>query len=406
MPAIHQYAEQVNDTILGAAVRGNNSTLTNLSIQLIPDYESIRLGLFASGSVNSNTASRKGPVVVYNHGKSQFAAGKELMIRPDGIFYKKTETRATTGNRLVGMRTDLDGIPFIGSIVRSIARRQHDEQRPFVRREVLARVERSAKKKMDVEVQRRLANVEGRVQTRVVEPLRKLQLDPRAMEMRTTEDRAILRTRLAGPLQFGAHTPRPQARADSKMSFQIHQSAANNMIEQLNLKGRRMTLGELTNELSNRFGTKIDVPEKRRNCIVQFAKNNPLEFEFEQGQIKLTIHFAELDNGTDSWKDFSVCGYYRADVKQLDVELVRNGSIELITEPLKLRDQIALRSIFTKVFAANSKLGILRQAIQQQPNLRSLVVTQFAIRDGWMALSLGENGPTARLAERSTAKRR
>ena len=390
VPAIHQYAEQVNDTILGAAVRGRNATQTNLSVQLIPDLRAIRVGLLANGMVDSDTKSRKGPVVFYNRGTSHFAAGKELLVNQNGIFLGETETRASTGNRVVRMTSDLDSFPVLGWLVRTVARQQHDEQRPFLRAAILQRVRRNASRKLDVEVQRRLAKVEDRLQSRVVKPLKDMDLDPRALELRTTSERVVVRTRLAGPLQLAAHTPRPKARADSMMSLQIHQSAANSLIQQLRLQGRRMTLRELIDVLADRLGMQVDVADKYRDMVFELAADRPLDVSFENDQVKVTIHFAELSNGEKTWRDFSVSGFFRADVRQLDVQLVRDGSIELITESLGLRDQIALRSIFTKVFANNHRLDVLRRAIQAQPHLRSLEVQQMTIRDGWIGISIGD----------------
>lgn len=407
VPALHQYAEDVNDTILGAQVSGRNSTLTNLTVRLIPDSNNIRLALRANGNVQSSTASRKGPVTMFNQGRSTFSAGKELIVGQNGIHVTRTETRAATGNRLVGMRTALDGIPFVGWFVRNLARQQHADQKPFLRAEILRRVQRNATQKIDREVQQRLAGVEQNIGNRIVSPLRRMDLDPRAIEMRTTNDRVIMRTRLASSTQFGAHTPRPQARADSMMSFQIHQTAANNMIEQLDLQGRRMTLEELTASLSQRLGIQLEVKnEDHLDTVIQFAKDHPLEFQFENGQITMTIHLAELDNGKRKWKNFSARGYYRADIKELDVELIRDEGIQLISERFGLRDQLALRSIFTKVLAKNTRLEVLTKAIQQQPRLQSLVVTQFTVRDGWVAVALGEDARGMRLVELSTEKRR
>ena len=392
VPAMHQYAEKVNDTILGARVRGQNATWTNLSVQLIPDSTAIRLGLFARGQVRSNTASRKGPVVFYNRGNSQFAADKQLVISPDGIFLGRTQTRASTGNRVVGLKTDWDDVPFFSWIIRSIARQQHDEQKPLLRAEILRRVRRTASKKLDTEVQKRMWDAEQQLQAEVVDPLRNMRLDPRAVEMKTTNDRAILRTRLAGPLQLAAHTPRPMALRDSKMSIQIHQTAANNFLDHLNLQGRTLTLGQLADELSTRVGIELEVDERRRKTEVEFSQERPMEFNFQNGKVEITIHFARLDNGREQWKNFSVRGFYRADIRRMDVELIRDGSIELITETLRLRDQIALRSIFTKVFDTNHRFDLLRKAIEDQPQLRRLEVSHWTIRDGWISISIGENG--------------
>lgn len=407
IPAFHQYAESVTDTILGAQVRGKNSTLTNLSMRLIPDPDAIRIGLFANGRVQSNTASRKGPVTMFNRGTSNFTAGKHVIVRPNGIQVTRTTTRAATGNRVVGLRTELDDVPLIGWFVRYLARQEHAEQKPFLRQEVLRRVHRSTSEKMDLAVNRRVATAERNIGDRVVAPLRQMDLDPRAMEMRTTSDRAIIRARLASSTQFGSHTPRPQARADSLMSMQIHQTAANNLIEQLNLHGKRMTLEELTTRLSQRFGITLEIKnDDYKQAIIQFADHHPMEFEFEDGQITLTIHLAELKTGKRRWKNFSARGYYRADVRKLDVELIRDEGIELLSDRLKLRDQLALRSIFTKVFTKNTRIEMLSKAIQQQPRLQSLVVSQFTIRDGWMAIAFGEDDQGMRLVEKTGVSQR
>ncbi len=401
VPAFQQYAEAVHDTILGAAVRGRNNTRTNMSVHLFPDDQGIRLGLLASGRVHSNTTSWKGPVKMFNRGQSTFKAGKELLIKPDGIFQSPTETRASTGTRMIKMQTEWDSFPILGDIVRSIALQQHDEQKPFVRAEVLRRVHRSASQRMDQEVSQRLARAEESVGSRLVEPLRQLELNPQLLEMRTTENRAIMRSRLASSMQLAAHTPRPNALANSMLSVQIHHTAANNWIEQINVRNRRMTLDELMAALSKRFGTELTLPkEGYGDTIIQFAAEHPLEFEFVDGQIMLTIHLAELNTGKRKWRDFSVRGYYRADIRQLEVELVREEGIELLSDRFGLKDQIMLRSIFSKVLAKNTRFAILRDAIREQPQLRSLDVTQFTIRDGWLALALGERTETVHFVER------
>ena len=405
LPAMHQYAEQVNDTILGASVRGRNATWTNFSVQLIPDSKSIRIGLLAKGQVHSKTSSRKGPVTFYNRGNSQFAAGKQVVLTSDGVHLGQTETRASTGNRMIGMRTDWDDVPVVGWLVRTFALQQHDEQRPFLRAEVLRRVRQQTAAKFDVEVQRRMASAEQQVQTRLVQPLQNMKLDPRAMEMRSTADRAIIRARLAGPMQLGAHTPRPRALRNSKMSIQIHQTAANNFVGQVPMNGRRMTLEELASELSSRFGLEMDIAAERRSTTIEFAENDPLEFQFQDGKVVITLRFASLDNGQDQWKNFSVRGFYRPDIRRMEVELIRDGSIELITESLRLRDQIALRSIFTKVFDTNQRLELLQRAIQSQPKLRNLVVTQLTIRDGWISASIGEDTSTKIASEAASTSR-
>ena len=90
------------------------------------------------------------------------------------------------------------------------------------------------------------------------------------------------------------------------------------------------------------------------------------------------------------WKNFSIRGNYRADVQQLDIALHREDSVSLIGDRIGLRDQLALRGIAAKVFGKHQRLQILSDVVRQQPKLRNLSVTQFTIRDGWLAVAFGE----------------
>ena len=74
------------------------------------------------------------------------------------------------------------------------------------------RVETQASARFDQEVQKSLAKAEKEYHTRLLKPLQELGLQPTAVDMETTESRLIVRERLAGKDQLGAHTPRPQCR--------------------------------------------------------------------------------------------------------------------------------------------------------------------------------------------------
>jgi hypothetical protein len=392
MPALHTYAEQVNDTILGAEVHGQNASWTSLSVALIPDSQRIRLKLQANGRVHSTTTSTKGPVTLYNQGQGSFQAYKQLLVQPDGIYATRTLAAAESGTRLIDLRSDLDNFPLLGWVVRLVATQQHDEQRSLLRNEIRRRIERSASSRMDREIQSRLAGVEQRVQRRVLQPLQELELNPRAMEMRTTEDRIMMRVRLAGPMQLAAHTARPLALGDSLLSLQLHESAVNNMVQKLEFDGQSMTLEQLLQQVADKLGLgPFDMQEvQNKDISIRFTSREPVRVNFDKNRILVTINIAEMRSKRRVWRDFSVRVFYRADVDDLKVEMVSDGTIELIGERLGIRDQLALRGIFTKVLLRNHRFQALENAIRQQPRLNTLTVTQFVVRDGWLGLALGD----------------
>jgi len=237
-------------------------------------------------------------------------------------------------------------------------------------------------------------------QVKMLKPLRDLNLEPAAVDMQTTRERLIARYRVAARDQVSAQTPRPQAPSDSMLSVQIHESAMNNVLEELNLQGRRIELSELYTEMASRFGAtrKIEVPEDLpENVFVTFAEEDPVRVDCQEGRVRLTIRLKELmQTGTKNrWTNFTVHGYYVPSADQLDANLHREGIIELIGDnrPLPIGQRVALNAIFTKVLSKSRKLQVINKQIADSPQLRDQQVTQFVINDGWIGVALGPKAP-------------
>jgi hypothetical protein len=234
-------------------------------------------------------------------------------------------------------------------------------------------------------------------QTKIVDPLRELELEPTAVDMETTAERLIGRYRIAGRKQISAHTPRPQAPGDSLLSVQIHQTALNNVLEQLGLAGRRVELRELYKEMTDRFSQeKVEIPDDLPDDVfVTFADEDPVRIDCQDGRVRLQIRLKELSQeGTrNRWTNFTVRGYYAPVADQLDANLEREGVIELIGDRLRIGDRIALSGIFGKVLSRNRKLNLVNKQIAMAPELKDLQVTQFVIHDGWIGVALGPQAP-------------
>ncbi len=131
----------VRDTVVNVPVRGHTSTFTELSIKLVPDAHRIRLGLEARGSVASNTISSSGPATFRNTGHSTFLVRKLFVLGHQGLHVWPAIAEAENDyNYLVSLETDFDGVPLVGSLVRTIAQNQHDEIRAEARRQTERKV--------------------------------------------------------------------------------------------------------------------------------------------------------------------------------------------------------------------------------------------------------------------------
>ncbi|MCA9186141.1 MAG: hypothetical protein R3E01_32115 [Pirellulaceae bacterium] len=392
MPNEQDYTQPVADTLMGAEVRGNSRAMARVRVRLLPDARRLRMRLEASGTVRADTHARKGPVTLFNRGLSHYFAEKVFLMDERGMRIGNTDAVAQANTRLNGVRTEFDGFPLLGTIVRDIARQEHDKHRFLARRLFERKVTKQAQEQIDQRVQEQVFVAQQKMREKLLEPLQALSLDPTAVEMRTTEDRAIIRCRLATDYQLAAHTARPLAAADSVMSLQIHQSAVNNLVEQLGLAGRTMKLDEMLRKVIERVdgldeSMLEEVPE---GIQIRLADERPISISCKDGRVSLVLSIAELTDGAKHWRDFIVSADYAPVANGMSATLQREETIGLDGQRLRLGDRVALRAIFTKALSRHRPIPLLPPAVANHPATKGLQIGQFVVRDGWIGLAVTE----------------
>jgi hypothetical protein len=391
------------DVIVGADVTGRSTTVTKLTVLLVPDPQRLRLGLEAHGVVTSNTASTSGPATFYNNGQSQFVVRKLFLcdVRGLNVFPAVAEAESTRSD-LISLETDYDGVPLVGSVVRNIARSQLEDRQDEARWQTEHKVATRARTQLDAEISKAVDKMKDRFNTQLWDTLAGLGLDLQPLALSTTEDRAVLRLRLAGAEQLGAYTPRPRAPSDSLMSLQVHESALNNALERLELDGQSFTLPDLFAHLRDKLNrpatdaVEADLPE---DVVVTFAPEDAVRVSCHDGRVQVRLAFAELSEGRRRWRNFAVVTHYRPDTSSLDIHFVRDGTIFLEGETLKGKPQVTLRSIFSKVLSAQRGWGLLSPEFATDPRLEDVAISQFTVDEGWIGLAYAPRpttGPIAR----------
>lgn len=397
LPAPTPTTEPVNEMILGAAVSGQSDTSTRLTVELVPDANTWRFNLVARGSVASQTRADSGPVTFFNQGQTTFVARKLILANAYGTRILPAVAEAAAHQSLNGLSTQYDSIPIVRSMVRNYAMGQHAELEGQAQAEAEQRVATRACARIDAEFEPRINAAQDRFRNRVVEPLKKLGLDPVVVTMETSASRLIFRGRLAAIDQLGAQTARPEAPADSLASAQIHESAVNNLLDHLDLAGRTFTLPELLRHVNSKLsrGEPSLPPDLPDNVELAFAKQQPLHVRCDHDELELVLNIAEIRQGKHHWRDFEVRAKYRPAPNGLSCELQRVGSIELGGQ-YQGRAEVTLRGIFSKVLSKDRKLKLLPESICSDRRLAGLEVTQFVIDDGWIGLAIGPKLAVAR----------
>jgi hypothetical protein len=399
MPARLPEYELVRDTVLGNPVYGESLSETKVAVRLIPDPSRLLLSLQISGEVAALTSSTSGPATFRNTSESVYTARKPMEITMRGVQPRPAEVEDVNNvTQLRSLHTDFDGIPLIGAIVHEVARNQHDMRQPEVRQEVEMKTAARAKWRIDEEADARLGEFSSRLKGRFLDPMENLSLGPTMIDAKTTEERLTMRLRLASRRQLGAHTPRPMAPTDCLASVQIHQTALNNLIEQLELDGRTFTVRQLREHVADRLG-RPEMKEEPTNhdddVEIAFAPKDAIHIACDEGRIALTLNIARLSKSPRSWRDFQVRVSYRPEVDGMSITLVRDGVVELTGRRVGTTSQVELRSIFSTIFAKNRARQIMPERLLKHPGTAGLAVTQLIVDDGWIALALGAKEPVS-----------
>lgn len=397
----------VNDTILGRSVQGQSVNASKVHIRLIPDPQRLRLALEVNGQVASLTTSNAGPATFYDNSQAYYTAWKEMELGTFGVRIQPAQVRVQNDIYLRDVDTNLDVIPLIGALAQNVARKQHEQNKYAAAQEAARKIEYRAKQQIDTEVDSRLAKFSQRLQERVIRPMDELALDPTMISAETGERRMAARVRLASPDQLGGHTPRPQAPGDSLASLQLHESAMNNILEQLGLNGATMTVKQLRERLAARFpkAALFDADPENDQAEITFAPHDAVRVRCDEGRLSLAMAMVALRRGPHEWNDFQVRIFYRPVINERSIHLARDGVIHLMGERLNTRTQIALRGVFGKTFSKQRTWDLTPEGLATDPRLADLAITQCTIHDGWVGLALGPKRPPAAVARRPAEAR-
>jgi len=406
MPGPKTTVSPVRDRIAGAKVRGQARTTTRLHVRFLPDPEQWHFGLEAAGKVYSNTRTETWPAWVRSAAKFQYQAQKDIVINRNGLRLSPTHAQASGRNELLGVESLFDPIPIISHILHDLAKSEHRKSRLRAVTEVKAKVARQAKRQMDSQADAKFTEIEQKFRDHVLTPIAQLALIAQPLEMSTTENRAVMRLRLANAAQLAAHTKRPLAPSDSVVSFQMHETVLNNAATGLCLDGRRMTMLDLFDYFAKKFRHPDAVPPEdlQRRVVIEFAAHDAIQFKFDHDRLELILRIKELSRGRDKIKNFAVHVHFLPVVEGLDVRLVRDGTLQFAGRRLKAGPRFVLHSVFGKVIAKDQEIGLLALGTREDPRLSGLMVTQLVIHDGWVGLALGPHHPD-RVAWRTPANR-
>ena len=377
------------DTVMGRDVRGTRTVERTTTLRLVPDDDEICFNLEVHGDIASRAVTESGPVSVTARSASAFTVRKPITISSQGLLFGNASGAASNRSHVDNIQTSFDAVPVMGSLVRNMARNQQVESMPEANREVIDKIVSRACREVDTQAEPQFAQMANRVRDRFWMPLVKLGLDPKPVAMQTTPSVATMRLRLAGETQLAAHTPRPRAPSDSMLSLQIHESSVNNALDRLGLAGKRLTLEELIQHVCSQIGVEPTIPEELPEGVsVTFANSQPLRVECRDGLVHVSVGLDAIESGRRDWYDLVAHVAYKPVCSGQQVFLEREGPVQLRGPGHEGRMELALRTIFGKIFPKERPIAVLPEQIAKNEKLADVQAVQAVSSDGWLAITL------------------
>ena len=381
----------VNDFVLGRPVHGRRTVEQSTGIRFVPSMSEIRMELIINGEVASRTVTESGPVALHSRSRASFTVFKPITLTPAGLDLGVSRGTASTRAQLAEIQTSFDSVPIMGSLVRSIARNQHDDAQGEASREVSGKIVGQACREVYQQAGPKFETMAEQIRVQLWNPLVNLGLKPTPVALETTSDVASMRLRLAASTQLAAHTPRPRAPGNALVSMQLHETVVNNAFERLALAGRRLELPQLVQLVCERAGIPPRLPDDLPDGVaITFAATEPLRVECRDGVVHIRLALDTLESGRRNWYDLVVRVAYRPVIAGPQIFLEREGPVQIGGPGHEGRMEIALRTIFGKIFVRDRPVPIVPQAVIQNPRLADVRPVQAVAADGWFGIALAE----------------
>lgn len=400
IPQLPAMAEPVSETIQGARVSGSTQIFNNLRVALEPNSTQLALRLESLGHVQADTVARTKTFRVANQGSANFQVFQNLRIGPEGINALEAPYSVSSANQnVVGLQSKLDNVPLLGWMARKLAANKLQDDAPQNNQMFKEKVRVSAETRMKQEVQKNVEKLRHYTYQNLLEPLIQMELEPQAVQMSTSADQLMMRYRIAGPDQMAANSARPRDNGTSLISFQLHQSAINNAIARVGLKGNTFTVDELSKHLGEVIGIPqsngVDDSEKTdQYAEIGFAPMAPIQIEFVNQRFRITLNLKTLQVGQKGkkWRNLSLVAAYKPVpagthfvLEQDDQETRIKGK-----KRIKFADKAAISTVMKVLFEKQYVVNALPKQVKSRLGGEDLTISQLVISDGWIGISFDD----------------
>lgn len=397
----------VRDFILGADVYGCQITSTNANFDLLPAQNGTLFRINLTGTVTTNTEGYKSNVVIYSNGNHNFTAFKDIHFDGERFSTTPANMHVNASNEPVDASTPVDNFPVLGGLARSIAMNSAIRKRPEAEAIAAQRVTSRVGPEFDNEVDNKFTELNGKLQSKLVDPLRAENLYPDFKSFRSTDTELDIASRMMADLELGGSVAPTEAVQEGELLFRAHESLINNFLDRLGIGGKTMTEQDLRKLLSEKFtkllNKEVTLPEakeaagedaaKQPKAFI-FTEKNPLRVKFADGKVLLVIR-------AGFQRDEDKGGNIPPQIVTIPLTVTLEGEEVVVTRGEVLVDPVdPPENVAEQLARAGVIKGKIETSIQNKRDTRTLKVdkeggepinvnvTRIDAQDGWISVRL------------------
>lgn len=394
---------EVRDQMLGANVYGNQTTYTQVSIDLVPSPSVAQFDIVANGQIVSNTVGVTDQAQIYTQGNHSFTAAKRIVMNGERFSTQPARMLGVSANNTTtGANTNVGGL-FSGFANR-IAVNKANEMRGQSEAIAASRVQENVIPQLNTEVDKEFG-ANSKVNSDIAEKLaalRELQLYPDVKSWSSTDSELRVMTRLMTEGELGGGEPDASLILGRGVSALLHESLLNNATDRLDLKGQTLTdeqfQAKIDANITKLLGKPLDlnkdkpaVSSEESSKSLIFAKDDPIRFQAADGALVVTLRAGLKQEGKEEIPTQIITIPLRFSVNDKNI-VVEPGSVSV--SAVEKADNPAQQGVRAGVIKKKIEAAFPRREIDRVINYEHdkkklvLAVTRIKILDGWVSVTI------------------
>ncbi|MAT15102.1 MAG: hypothetical protein CMJ46_07505 [Planctomyces sp.] len=311
----------ISEYVGNARVSGSSTTSYNSTVNLRPNPNVAELELQLNGTVRTNTVSVVPDARIGTGGNHTFNATQRLTFSGTRLaLYDQPRIDVNVNNYTTSINTKADGTLFEGTGRRkaqqAIAARR-GQTNSLTREKIINQVMPQFRS----EVPQQVEELNKSLEEGLIAKLEEKELLPESIKTRTTDSELISASKILKEGYVAGDQPNVGPELNRGASLQVHESAVNIILDELNFAGRTMTETEVKTELEEQLsywlGKDFKFPVEDVNAegepvegdaedadadeetVFIFDANDPVRVKFQGNKVHFTIRAGFKREGKD-----------------------------------------------------------------------------------------------------------